>query len=253
MALNTLALVVLASASFALFRRTSHPSAPVATAPQVAAPAELSSATTTTATSSKASAVPKPKVSALVSPVRGNASNGVNAKKAPPQIAAAASTTADTSVATRIEHPYPTPSESSDAVNSAARAALVNILCTSRGSVRPISGSGVIIDSRGVILTNAHVAQYVLLAENPAINLSCVIRTGSPAAASKTPLQVGDVIECVSVKFKDYNIHNATDYTNVLSLWPVGTKLDKVQVRRGSQLRVLAGFVLGPAPKENKK
>lgn len=50
------------------------------------------------------------------------------------------------------------------------------------GSLNPISASGVIIDPRGVILTNAHVAQYVLLSEDPQINLSCTIRTGSPAS-----------------------------------------------------------------------
>jgi hypothetical protein len=50
------------------------------------------------------------------------------------------------------------------------------------GSLRPISGSGVIIDPQGVILTNAHVAQYVLLSQSSMINLTCSIRTGSPAA-----------------------------------------------------------------------
>jgi hypothetical protein len=51
------------------------------------------------------------------------------------------------------------------------------------GTLRPISGSGVIIDPRGIILTNAHVAQYVLLSESPQINLECTIRNGSPATA----------------------------------------------------------------------
>lgn len=79
---------------------------------------------------------------------------------------------------------YDTPAESFDNVNTAARAALVNILCMPRagGSLNPISGSGVIIDPRGVILTNAHVAQYILLSEDPAVDLSCQIRSGSPAA-----------------------------------------------------------------------
>jgi hypothetical protein len=44
------------------------------------------------------------------------------------------------------------------------------------------------IDPRGVILTNAHVAQYVLLSENAQINLSCTIRTGSPAQGSWTAM-----------------------------------------------------------------
>jgi S1-C subfamily serine protease len=68
-------------------------------------------------------------------------------------------------------------------MDAPARAALVNILCMPQsGSLRPISGSGVIIDPRGVILTNAHVAQYVLLSESPQINLVCNIRTSSPAS-----------------------------------------------------------------------
>ena len=89
---------------------------------------------------------------------------------------------------TRIENPYPFAPLSSADVNTEARAALVNILCMPRGgSLSPISGSGVIIDPRGVILTNAHVAQYVLLSQDPRVNLSCVIRTGGPAVARFTP------------------------------------------------------------------
>lgn len=66
---------------------------------------------------------------------------------------------------------------------SALRAALVNIICyVPLGSaLHSISGSGVFIDSKGIILTNAHVAQYFLLANKGA---SCTIRTGSPAADS---------------------------------------------------------------------
>src|SRR6185436_12542444 len=83
----------------------------------------------------------------------------------------------------RAPAPYSTPGESFETIDPAVRSALVNILCMPQGgSLRPISGSGVIIDPRGVILTNAHVAQYVLLSESPQINLTCSIRTGSPAS-----------------------------------------------------------------------
>lgn len=74
-------------------------------------------------------------------------------------------------------------------VNDAARAALVNILCTtaSGGYFAPISGSGVIIDSRGIILTNAHVGQFLLLRDyGLKNNIQCVVRTGSPAAPTYT-------------------------------------------------------------------
>ena len=86
--------------------------------------------------------------------------------------------------ARRIQNPYsyaPVPFESIDAIT---RPALVNILCRPRGAgpiASPISGSGVIIDPRGVILTNAHVAQYVLLSQSPQIDLVCTIRALSPA------------------------------------------------------------------------
>lgn len=67
-----------------------------------------------------------------------------------------------------------------DAAASALRAALVNIMCyVPQGSgLRSISGSGIFVDSKGVILTNAHIAQYFLLKSRGA---SCIIRSGSPA------------------------------------------------------------------------
>lgn len=82
----------------------------------------------------------------------------------------------------RIEDPYPFPALSASTVNISARLALVNILCSSgSGGMRPISGSGVIIDPRGIILTNAHVAQYVLLSQSPRVDIACDIRYGTPA------------------------------------------------------------------------
>jgi S1-C subfamily serine protease len=67
-----------------------------------------------------------------------------------------------------------------DAAASVLREALVNIICyaSSGSKLQSISGSGVFIDSKGIILTNAHVAQYFLLASR---GVSCVIRSGGPA------------------------------------------------------------------------
>lgn len=67
-----------------------------------------------------------------------------------------------------------------DASASALRSALVNIICyaPAGSSLRSISGSGVIIDQKGIILTNAHIAQNFLLEDR---NVSCTIRAGSPA------------------------------------------------------------------------
>lgn len=63
----------------------------------------------------------------------------------------------------------------------AFKKSIVNILCIGGPPFRSTSGSGVIIDPKGIILTNAHIGQYLLLAENPAYNITCTIRTGSPA------------------------------------------------------------------------
>ncbi len=68
-----------------------------------------------------------------------------------------------------------------DASASSLRRALVNIMCDApaRSGLHSISASGVFVDAKGVILTNAHVAQYFLLADR---GVSCTIRSGSPAA-----------------------------------------------------------------------
>jgi hypothetical protein len=60
---------------------------------------------------------------------------------------------------------------------------LVNIVCLSGDpSIPSISGSGVIIDSRGIIITAAHVAQLFLLQDYLGTSkVQCIVRTGSPA------------------------------------------------------------------------
>lgn len=70
-----------------------------------------------------------------------------------------------------------------DAAASLLRAALVNVICyvPSGSGLHSISGSGVFVDSKGIILTNAHIAQYFLLGSR---GVSCRIRSGSPAADS---------------------------------------------------------------------
>ena len=69
-------------------------------------------------------------------------------------------------------------------INEVTREALVNIFCTTKsgGLFKPVTGSGVVIDERGIILTNAHVAQYFLIEDYVTEDfINCVIRTGSPA------------------------------------------------------------------------
>jgi hypothetical protein len=154
---------------------TAAATAPLVTAPPIPFPAATSS-TTTVATSSVAT------IRTAKAPAPAPKKSSVTTTRAP---SASTSTTAE---AVRIENPYNIPPESFDLVNTAARSALVNILCMPRsgGSLAPISGSGVIIDPRGVILTNAHVAQYVLLSESQDVDLTCQIRTGAPATAQWT-------------------------------------------------------------------
>jgi len=147
------------------------------------------------AISSTTMATTSPSVSTITTKEKENAPNKASvapaAKEKPKTVASApkkvpvAAQTEPVFEISRIENPYPTPPRSFDDVNMTVRGALVNILCMSPhgASIRPISGSGVIIDPRGVILTNAHVAQYVLLSQSPRIDLSCTIRVGSPAVA----------------------------------------------------------------------
>jgi S1-C subfamily serine protease len=69
------------------------------------------------------------------------------------------------------------------------RNALVNIVCIAKkpgGTLRGISGSGVIIDPHGIVLTVAHVGQYALIAQARPDLMTCSIRTGSPATRSYT-------------------------------------------------------------------
>jgi hypothetical protein len=73
---------------------------------------------------------------------------------------------------------------SASSVNDRVRQALVNVICTTTagGPFNSISASGVLIDPRGVIMTNAHVAQFYLLRDYQQKDfVTCVIRTGSPA------------------------------------------------------------------------
>jgi hypothetical protein len=62
------------------------------------------------------------------------------------------------------------------------RAAIVNVICLPGGGLRGSSGTGVVVDPRGVVVTVAHVGQNFLLRDYPEEDAgTCYIRTGSPA------------------------------------------------------------------------
>lgn len=93
-----------------------------------------------------------------------------------------------------------------DDINALTRDALVNIFCYTQGSgsISPITGSGVIIDPRGVILTNAHIAQYFLLKDYSTKDyVTCNIRTGNPA----TPKYKATLLY-ISPRWVKYNADN---------------------------------------------
>lgn len=67
---------------------------------------------------------------------------------------------------------------------SSVEESIVNIYCTYTTSeyVRTTTGSGFFIDPAGVILTNAHVAQFLLLeAVDTNAETECIVRAGNPA------------------------------------------------------------------------
>lgn len=62
--------------------------------------------------------------------------------------------------------------------------ALVNIFCTftTDTTIRTTTGTGFFVNDDGVILTNAHVAQYLLLGETKLFGeAECIVRSGDPA------------------------------------------------------------------------
>ncbi|MBI3020276.1 MAG: trypsin-like peptidase domain-containing protein [Parcubacteria group bacterium] len=81
--------------------------------------------------------------------------------------------------------PPKAPLLSATALNTLVRASTVNIFCTLAGETDAASGSGIVIDPRGIVLTNAHIAQYFLLDTRDGEEfVRCAIRTGSPAEKS---------------------------------------------------------------------
>lgn len=69
-------------------------------------------------------------------------------------------------------------------IDQKIKSATANIFCSipKGNQIQKITGSAVAISNNGVLLTNAHVAEYILLENSaPNTNTLCYIRTGSPA------------------------------------------------------------------------
>ncbi len=66
-------------------------------------------------------------------------------------------------------------------INNLYRDTVVNILCKGSGKFASSTASGVVISPTGKIITNAHIAQYMLLEQATDATVSCRVRTGGPA------------------------------------------------------------------------
>lgn len=109
-------------------------------------------------------------------------------------------------------------------INKSTRESLVNILCTteSSGSFSPISGSGIIINEKGVILTNAHIAQYFLLRDYIKKDfVTCSIRMGSPSYPlyKAEPLYISEewiINNYQNITQQNYSENGESDYAFLL-------------------------------------
>lgn len=158
-----LGMLILAFSSNTAIKRSATNNAPTTSSTPSSLPAllspEMSGATTT---AQATSSVSNKKTASLPSPA-----SAAPVQSATKSVSAQAPLTATESAAL-------------DTSASALRAALVNLICyaPAGSGLHSISGSGVFVDPKGVILTNAHIAQYFLLADR---GVSCDVRAGSPA------------------------------------------------------------------------
>lgn len=158
-----LGMLILAFSDNTAINRPATNNAPTASSTLTYSPTPLSpdASGATTTTQTRATSVPSKKTTPPPASVASTQPAAKSVSSAPMPLTASETASLDASALT-------------------LRSALVNIICyaPAGSGLHSISGSGVFIDPKGVILTNAHIAQYFLLA---ARGVSCDIRTGSPA------------------------------------------------------------------------
>lgn len=130
---------------------------------------------------------PEPEASQIEN--AGDAS-GPSAEGASNEQTAQFSQTPESQVANLVTVPEETSYINTSQAHTDLKKALVNIYCTintTKGHI-PITASGVTISPDGVVITNAHVAQYILLSEFVTKDsIDCAVRTGSPARETYKP------------------------------------------------------------------
>lgn len=144
-----------------------------------------SAAITASATSTeKSSSADSPQKSDPAAPRKEVPPSAPQKSSSPAKTTPTASPQAATTSQTQATSPVDTP-EKTDLAAASLRLALVNIVCSAPQSagIHSTSGSGVMIDHKGIVLTNSHVAQHFLLTD---LGVSCKIRTGSPAKNAYT-------------------------------------------------------------------